>query len=166
MPENIDKKFGSPGSFKSKETPENKKDISALSSSVSDSVDVLEGIDAMGNVSEKVSENISENSSSTTVNSSNASSVSGYSGTTQDLINSKPSKAEMAKEIKATIEHEMKKLRKEAMTLVKSSKNGNAYKLNLLIAKLRNLKSILNGMFKMSYDRLKTLWLKIVHNIK
>ncbi len=72
-----------------------------------------------------------------------------------------PQPAVMQKELEKHIRMEVKKLRKQAMSVARMSKPGAAYKLNQLYAQIRQLNALLAELFEASYEALKRLFIKV-----
>ncbi len=124
-----------------------------------------EGIDAgKETVSESASENASENKSS-------GGSASGSSSTKNDdkiakieleLKKSRPSESKMIKEITKILKKEESKLTKEAHQLQKQKAYSS---LNEVVSKIREIYRTLEELAYATYDAIKSVWLKVVHNI-
>lgn len=80
-----------------------------------------------------------------------------------ELIASKPSAAQMKKEIKEKLNVEMKELNGKLRKI--KDKVGFAYEVNMIVAKMRQIKEVLAGLVNAAYEVLKSVWLKVVHGI-
>lgn len=72
-----------------------------------------------------------------------------------------PAPVVMQKELEKHIRVEVKKLRKQAMTVARLGKPGAAYKLNELYARMRQLNALISELFEASYEALKRLFIKV-----
>jgi hypothetical protein len=78
------------------------------------------------------------------------------------LKESKPPKKNMIHEIEAVLKKEERVLNKQKRKYIKSQ----AYKaLNQVFARLREIKRILKELADATYEYIKNMWLKLVHNI-
>lgn len=78
------------------------------------------------------------------------------------LLEKMPKETVMRHEIQSKIHQEIKILLKEAN---KAGKQGNAFKMNILVKKIRELSDIIASLAHLAYEALKNLWLKVVHGI-
>lgn len=80
------------------------------------------------------------------------------------LIASQPPAKKMVKDIKKKLVKEEKQLSREARHLKRIGAHA-AYRLTLLVQRLREIHRILQKLVDMTYEGLKRLWLKVVHDI-
>lgn len=80
------------------------------------------------------------------------------------LIASQPPAKKMVKDIKKKLIKEEKQLNREARHLKRIGARA-AYRLTLIVQKLREIHQILQKLVDMTYEGLKRLWLKVVHDI-
>lgn len=127
--------------------------------------EVSEGVMAK-EVSEKAQEGSEVSSSSTTT-----AGQSGAAATTKDdqilklqqqLKESKLPQAKMVKEIKHVLQKEEKILTKKAHKCMKEKAYAS---LNEIVAKIRAIHQMLEELAYAAYEAVKSLWLKVVHNI-
>jgi len=78
------------------------------------------------------------------------------------LLQKAPSKDVMATEIKHEIEREIKYLHKRAKKIMRTTGNVNAFELNNIVKKIRELRTLLLEIAKMGVDALKNLWVRFV----
>ena len=67
----------------------------------------------------------------------------------------------MQKDLEKHIREEVKKLRKQAISIATTSKPGGAYKLNQLYARIRHLNALLASLFETSIDVIKRLYIRV-----
>jgi hypothetical protein len=82
------------------------------------------------------------------------------------LLKNLPSEKAMKRQVEHEIRKEIKYLRGKAMGLIRPSYNSMSFfEMANLLRKIRELKGILYSLVKISFERLKTLWLRFVHGI-
>lgn len=67
----------------------------------------------------------------------------------------------MQKDLETHIRAEVKKLRKQALSIATMSHPGGAYKLNQLYARIRHMNAILASLFEASVDVIKRLYIRV-----
>jgi len=82
----------------------------------------------------------------------------------QMLINSKPSTKVMISDIQQAVRGKLNKLEKKESKL-KSQGPKSYYKYNQVVCQVRSLKKMFAGLFYKTYEELKAIWLKVVHDI-
>lgn len=132
---------------------------------------ISEGIAADLDKLEVVSESVAENNERPSEQSSGGNSDSTSSTRAQQvqqrrqqLINSKPTKSKMVSDIRKTVSSQLRELEiKEA----KAKRNAvkAAKELNEVVTQIRGLRRILRSLAHATYEQLKKVWLKIVHDI-
>ncbi len=78
------------------------------------------------------------------------------------LLQKAPPKEVMATEVRREIEKEIKYLHKRAKKILRSTGSVNAFELNNIVKKIRELKGLLLDLAKMGIDALKNLWIRFV----
>lgn len=81
------------------------------------------------------------------------------------LLQRAPSQEVMTAQVKKEIDKEIKYLSKRARKAVRKAGAVNAFELNNIVKKIRDLKSILVELAKAAFDTVKTLWLRFVHGV-
>lgn len=81
------------------------------------------------------------------------------------LLQRAPSEQTMKVQIKREIEKEIKYLHKRARKILRNPGSFNAFELNNVVKKVRELKSILINLAKAAIQTIKTLWLRFVHGV-
>ncbi|MFA4890796.1 MAG: hypothetical protein WC604_00345 [Candidatus Gracilibacteria bacterium] len=81
------------------------------------------------------------------------------------LLAEAPSQEVMFKQIKKEIEKEIKYLNKRATRIIRRPGSMNAFELNNIVKKIRDLKTLLLALAKATIDMVKTLWLRFVHGV-
>lgn len=125
---------------------------------------ISEGLNHNETVSESASENASENYSGSQ---SGASSNQGddkraIADLQEQLKASQPKKSKMINEVKSALRKEEFKLTLQAF----SAKRNLAFdKLAEIVAKIRDIHLMLEELAYATYDMIKNMWLKVVHNI-
>jgi hypothetical protein len=84
----------------------------------------------------------------------------GTSARSQAIANL-PAPAVMQKQLEQHIRSEVKKLRKQAMSIARMSRPGAAFHLNQLYARIRSLNALLADLFDASVDVLKRMFIKV-----
>ncbi len=79
------------------------------------------------------------------------------------LIAAKPSENQMKSDITHKLNSEMKVLKSEANKLRK--KPGSGFELSRLVMKMREIQEVFYKMAHSTYEALKQLWLRVVHDI-
>ena len=121
--------------------------------------EVLETLDAIDSITQRVSERTGEDRSVGPAG-SGASAVRGPSP--RDLaIANLPVPVIMQKRLEKHIRHEIKQLNKEAKRVSRMSKPGAAYYLNELYGKIRRLNSLLHELFESSVELMKRLYIRV-----
>jgi hypothetical protein len=67
----------------------------------------------------------------------------------------------MQKDLETHIRAEVKKLRKQALSIATMSHPGGAYKLNQLYARIRHMNAILASLFEASVEVIKRLYIRV-----
>jgi len=78
------------------------------------------------------------------------------------LLQKAPTKEIMASEVRREIEKEIKYLHKRAKKIMRKTGNVNAFELNNIVKKIRELRALLLEIAKMGVDALKNLWVRFV----
>jgi hypothetical protein len=81
------------------------------------------------------------------------------------LLKTAPSQATMIRQVTREIEKEIKYLNKRASKVIRKPGSVNAFELNNIVKKVRELKSLLISLAKATVDAAKTLWLRFVHGV-
>ena len=81
------------------------------------------------------------------------------------LLKTAPSQATMLRQVTREIEKEIKYLNKRARKIIRKPGSVNAFELNNIVKKIRELKSLLISLAKATVDAVKTLWLRFVHGV-
>lgn len=82
------------------------------------------------------------------------------------LLKNLPSERVMKRQVEAEIKKEIKYLRGRALSLIRAPYNNMSFfEMSNLVRKIRELRGILYTLIKISFERLKTLWLRFVHGI-
>ncbi|MBI2464177.1 hypothetical protein HYV57_04430 [Candidatus Peregrinibacteria bacterium] len=154
------------------ETRESEKNLREATKMAGEGIEgTLEGINfGTERVSEKISEHTSENGSSVKKTQHQTSQVAKKATNVKEsadaikarLLNSMPTEQVMKREIKTMLDQDIHQLLKKARL---AEKKGNAFELNKLVAKIREIKDILASIAHATYEMLKNLWLKVVHGI-
>lgn len=127
----------------------------------------LEGLLETISLIESVTERIGENASGASGQSGAGAGQQGDDDQTaspRDIaIANLPSGQVMQKKLETHIRSEIKALRKELRTAAFGvHRKGNAYKINLLYAKLRRLHSLIHELYEASIDVIKRLYIRII----
>jgi hypothetical protein len=72
-----------------------------------------------------------------------------------------PSSKKMESELKRHIQKEIRTLRREARRIIRLSKPGSAYQLNMIYARIRRLNALLSNLFQASVEVLKRFFIRI-----
>lgn len=78
------------------------------------------------------------------------------------LLQKAPPREIMAREVKHEIEREIKYLHKRAGKILRGTGAVNAFELNNVVRKIRELRTLLLEMARMTIDALKNLWVRFV----
>lgn len=81
------------------------------------------------------------------------------------LLQRAPSEEAMKAQIGREIKKEIKYLHKRARKILRGPGSFNAFELNNVVKKVRELKSILINLAKAAIQTIKTLWLRFVHGV-
>lgn len=81
------------------------------------------------------------------------------------LLQRAPSQEVMMAQVEKEIDKEIKYLSKRARKALRKAGAVNAFELNNIVKKIRDLKSILVELAKAAFDTVKTLWLRFVHGV-
>ncbi len=81
------------------------------------------------------------------------------------LLKTAPSQGTMIRQVTREIEKEIKYLNKRASRIIRKPGSVNAFELNNIVKKIRELKSLLISLAKATVDAAKTLWLRFVHGV-
>jgi hypothetical protein len=81
------------------------------------------------------------------------------------LLKTAPSQTTMIRQVTREIEKEIKYLNKRASKIIRKPGSVNAFELNNIVKKIRELKSLLISLAKATVDAAKTLWLRFVHGV-
>ncbi len=81
------------------------------------------------------------------------------------LLNNLPAEKIMRAQVQKEINRQIDYLHKKAMKMVRKPGEANYFELANILKKIRELKSMLMDLAKLSFDHLKTLWLRFVHGI-
>jgi len=82
-----------------------------------------------------------------------------------NLLNNLPAEKIMRAQVQKEINRQIDYLHKKAMKMVRKPGEANYFELNNVMKKIRELKSMLMDLAKLSFEHLKTLWLRFVHGI-
>jgi len=122
---------------------------------------IEDGAEAMGEVSETISEDRKKSSGSAKAGSAAQDPML----IKEKLLQSHPNEKLMKKQIEREIKKEVKYLHKKAMRMLSSPSEINYFEMSNLMKKIRELKGILLTLVKSSLESVKTLWLRYVHGI-
>lgn len=81
------------------------------------------------------------------------------------LLKNAPSQQVMINQVKREIEKEVKYLNKRARKILRKPGAVNAFELNNVVKKIRDLRTLLLTLMKATADAAKTLWLRFVHGV-
>lgn len=81
------------------------------------------------------------------------------------LLKDLPKEDVMRRQIEREIKKEINYLHKKAMKMLRSPREINYFEMSNMMRKIRELRGILLGLVKASFDSLKTLWLRYVHGV-
>ena len=81
------------------------------------------------------------------------------------LLKTAPSEKAMLAQVKKEIEKEVRYLNKRARKIMRKPGNVNAFEMNNIVKKIRELKALLITLSKAAVDAVKTLWLRFVHGV-
>ena len=122
---------------------------------------ILETINLMNTISERIGESKSDDLPSTGASGKGQVAQSGQSQRDQAIANL-PSSSVMQKQLQKHIKTEVKILQKEIRIAArKVSKTGSANKLNELYARIRRLNGIMHELFSTSVDVVKRLYIRV-----
>ena len=143
-----------------------KQPFEATSSKTAEYIDMGESAEIQGEVSEVMKEQSEQKGDGAAQKKGGGV----FSGLTPAQIKAKllkeaPSQEVMFKQIKKEIEKEIKYLNKRATRIVRRPGSINAFELNNIVKKIRELKTLLLALAKATIDMLKTLWLRFVHEV-
>lgn len=133
-----------------------------------ESTDVnLEGISGMGKVKEMAQSSANQKLQDTHSSSGHSSQTKDEDATADErevlkarLLQNAPHESQLRKEIQQTLHHEKDRLEAD----IKKHKRGkNYHALSLAIMQLRQVVHQLSDLARMSYEKLKITWLKVVH---
>ncbi len=82
----------------------------------------------------------------------------------EKLIASKPSKTKMVGDIRKSVKRKLAKLEKEEAHYKRIGVEA-VHKYNDVVGRIRALRRVLSGLAHNSYEQLKAIWLRVVHNI-
>ncbi len=82
-----------------------------------------------------------------------------------DLLKRGPQEKVMRAQVAREIEKEIDYLHSKAMRMLRSPSQLNYSEMNNLMSKIRELKGLLSDLAKVTYEGLKTLWLRFVHGV-
>lgn len=120
---------------------------------------VLETLDAIDSIAERVSERTGEDRSG---DMGGAGAGKSQGPSPRDLaIANLPQPVIMQKQLEKHIRQEIKKLNKEAKHIARMSKPGAAYYLNELYSRIRRLNGLLRDLFEASVDIMKRLYIRV-----
>ena len=145
-----------------------KQPFESTSSKATEYIDLGESAEVSGEVSEVMKEQSEQKGSG--VFGSKKRKVRGVKQMTAaqikaQLLKKSPSQAVMVKQVKREIEKEINYLNKRARKIVRKPGSINAFELNNVVKKIRELKEVLLALAKAATDVLKTLWLRFVHGV-
>ncbi len=122
---------------------------------------ILETINLMAEISEKVTGNAGEQWSGSRSGASAQGDDTTQTSLRDQAIASLPSEISMQVQLTRQIKEEIKLLRKEVRKSAhRASKPGAAYKMNELYSRIRRLNSLLSEIFEASYDVIKRLFIR------
>lgn len=128
---------------------------------LSDSLGMI--LEEVNRISEQAKEGPSEQWSSG--NGGLTTSASGAGSTTvsarDQAIANLPDPKIMQKELEKHIRTEVKKLRKQALSIARMSHPGAAYRLNALYARIRNLNALLSELLDASYEAIRRFFIRV-----
>ncbi len=81
------------------------------------------------------------------------------------LLKTAPSEKVMRKQVEKEIIREIKHLRKKAVKMSRSPGEMSYFEMTNIMQRIRELKGLLTGLVKASYETLRTLWLRYVHGV-
>lgn len=124
-------------------------------------VEDAEGAEVMGKVSEDESR----------VSNKDLGGTGGDSGTMDPvkrreyLLKNMPPEPKMRREIAIEIKREINQLMRDVMKMKRSPHGEDYHRMTNVMAKIRELKGVLAGLVKASFETVKTLWLRYVHGV-
>ncbi len=166
MAETLDKFKKSPSTLpqKANESSKESKDVSALTESVSGSIDLdVEGAVEAGEISESNKSRASQNMTGVKGDGDDVSDVDKIK---LELLKKMPSEKEMIKQIEVGIKKEIAALHKKSIKLVNMKDDASYFEFTNVVRKLRSLRTVLNGLLKNSFEGIKELWLRFVHGVR
>ena len=123
---------------------------------------VLETIDLMGRVTEKLSEGRSGNMGAAGGSQRNGAGATGQPSARAQAIANLPDAPEMQRFIEHHICREIRTLRRDIRKSARRvGKPGSAYRLNELTARVRRLNGLLSKLFDAGYDVVRRLFIRI-----
>lgn len=145
------------------------RETGALSPSVEHAVLVVQQprrLEAMlveiGDISEEAPTHVSEEgTSSGGAKGSQKSTVASHISPREHAIANLPPPPTMQKELQKHIQGEVKKLRREANRIVRLSRPGAAFRLNLIYTRIRSLRKLLSELWEASYETFRRLFIRI-----
>ncbi len=81
------------------------------------------------------------------------------------LLNNLPAEKIMRAQVQKEINRQIDYLHTKAMKMVRKPGEANYFELANILKKIRELKAMLMDLAKLSFEHLKTLWLRFVHGI-
>ncbi len=135
------------------------------SSKAAEYIDIGESAEIQGEVSEVMKEQSEQKGDGAT-----GKKAGGFANLTPAQIKAKlleqaPVQEVMFKQIKKEIEKEIKYLNKRATRIIRRPGSINAFELNNIVKKIRELKTLLIALARATLDMIKTLWLRFVHGV-
>lgn len=155
--------------FDSGETRESlpKQPFESTSSKAVEYIDLGESAEVSGEVSEVLREQSEQKSDGVFAKKSRGRDLKRMTAAQikSHLLKKAPPQSVIIKQVKREIEKEINYLNKRARKIVRKPGAVNAFELNNVVKKIRELKELLLTLVKASSDALKTLWLRFVHGV-
>lgn len=141
-----------------------KQTFADISSKTSEYIDLGESAEIGKEVSEAVSDQSEQKGDGTKPSSSGFKSMS-PAQIRAELLKQAPSHEVMLKQVKNEIEKEIRYLHKRAQKIMRKPGGVNAFELNNIVKKIRELKTLLIALMRATADVAKTLWLRFVRGV-
>lgn len=140
-----------------KEIIEKSREVGKGLSEVVEGAESVEGVETTGEVSEKSGEGRNKASSGL---------GKGSGASMGDIKKEPPPSIEIMRiQVSTQIRKEIRLLEKEAARLMRSPGSFHPFKLNMIVAKIRELKDILSGLAYATAETMKTWWMRFVKGI-
>lgn len=133
---------------------------STINTGLSDSLGMI--LEEVNRISEQAKDGPAEQWS----NGGSATAAASGNGTTtvsvrQQAIANLPAPQIMQKQLEKHIRTEVKKLRKQALSVARMSRPGAAHRLNTLYARIRNLNALLSELLEASYEVVRRFFIRV-----